>query len=215
MVNIRSYKLSDRARIRYICCEVANRGARIDDYFPDEEITADLLTYYYTEYEPESILVAEVDGVVIGYLTGCTDNRKYGLVFFWLILPLLLLKGVVRGTFINKKQQMMLGVMAKNWRRLAVLRKTSFNSHLGHFHIGILKEYRGKRFGKALIEEFLHYAKLNHVETIIASVHSRNVIACQFFDHLDFRINSTYPMIGINKGQEESYHAIEYVKNLL
>lgn len=214
MVNIRLYQDSDRDRLRYICCEVANRGARIDGYFPDESLTADVLIGYYTDYEPSSILVAEVDGVVVGYLTGCMDNRRYGLVFFWLMLPVLLLKALVRGVFADQYKRLMITTMARNWRRLVVWRKTSFNSHLGHLHIGILKEYRGKHIGRALVEQFLKEAKAAHVETVIASVHSLNKAACQFFDHLDFNVNSTYPMIGINQGQEEAYHAIEYVKEL-
>src|SRR5262245_4028051 len=42
----------------------------------DRESFADLITRYYTDREPESIFVAERDGDVLGYLTGCVDSAR-------------------------------------------------------------------------------------------------------------------------------------------
>ena len=59
-------------------------------FFPDRDVAGDLLTKYYTDYEPQSTFVAECDGRLIGYINGCMDNRRYGLVMFWILMPALL-----------------------------------------------------------------------------------------------------------------------------
>ena len=35
-----------------------------------------MFTSYYTDAEPQSALVAELDGEVAGYLLGCVDSRR-------------------------------------------------------------------------------------------------------------------------------------------
>ena len=212
--NIRPYFPKDRDIIRQLCCDVANRGKPIDSNFPDREIMADLLTIYYTDFEPSSSFIVELDGQCVGYLNGCLDNRRYGLVFFWLILPKLILKAIVRGVFFNHVLLRTCRVMSKNWRRLLVWRKYSFNSHIGHFHIGISQQVRHQHAGQQLVENFINYAKKNNVDLLSASVHSRNEVACAFFNKMGFSVKEKHPMVGIYQGQEEAYYSLEYVKQL-
>ena len=77
-INIRPYQTGDRAALRTLCCDVADRGLPIEHFFSDREVAADLLTKYYTDYEPESTFVAICNGRLVGYINGCTDNRRYG-----------------------------------------------------------------------------------------------------------------------------------------
>ncbi len=72
---IRRYQPSDREAVRRICCDTGFLGSPIDPLFADRETFADFLTAYYTDAEPESFFVLEVDGRVQGYLCGC---RCYG-----------------------------------------------------------------------------------------------------------------------------------------
>src|SRR5690349_14905436 len=66
----RKYRPSDRDIVRQLCCETGLLGTPIDPVFEDREIFADYLTAYYTDWEPESAFVLEVDGEVKGYLLG-------------------------------------------------------------------------------------------------------------------------------------------------
>ena len=79
---IRLYQKSDREALRRICCDVADRGGPIENFFPDRVLVADLLMNYYADYEPEASFVAENSGELVGYINGCFDNRRYGLVMF-------------------------------------------------------------------------------------------------------------------------------------
>ena len=107
-INIRPYNLKDRAALRMLCCDVADRGGPIENFFPDRDLAADLLTKYYTDYEPQSTFVAECDGRLVGYINGCMDNRRYGLVMFWILMPLLLVKGFKRGIFFRRETRQMI-----------------------------------------------------------------------------------------------------------
>src|SRR3954471_22667352 len=68
--SIRSYGASDRTAVRELCCATGFLGHPIDPVFEDRELFADFLTTYYTDYEPESSFVLEVDGEIRGYLLG-------------------------------------------------------------------------------------------------------------------------------------------------
>jgi ribosomal protein S18 acetylase RimI-like enzyme len=62
--------------VRTICCETGYLGDPIEPIYADRRSFADLFTSYYTDAEPESCLVVEVDGQVVGYLLGCLDSSK-------------------------------------------------------------------------------------------------------------------------------------------
>ena len=73
---IRPYQPADREAIRRICFETGYMGEPIDWLWRDRESFADLITRYYTDREPESILVAARGREVVGYLTGCVDSER-------------------------------------------------------------------------------------------------------------------------------------------
>ncbi len=50
---------------------------------------------------PESSFVAERDGQVVGYINSSLDNRRFGLVLMFIIIPFLILKGFIRGVFLR------------------------------------------------------------------------------------------------------------------
>ena len=213
-INIRPYNLKDRAALRTLCCDVADRGGPIENFFPDRDFAADLLTGYYTDYEPQSTFVAECDGRLVGYINGCMDNRRYGLVMFWILMPLLLVKGFKRGIFFRREIRPMVIGMCKNWRRIFVWRRKSFSSHQGHLHIGIRQDDRRQQTGRKLLETLGDYAARLGVGELEASVHDANKVASVFFEAQGFVIRQRNPMIMMREGKEEHYHSLLYVKTI-
>ncbi len=213
-VKIRPFQVADRSYVRAICCDGADRGEPIERFFFDREIAADLLTCYYTDYEPASSFVAEHEGKVVGYINGCLDNRRYGLVMFWILTPGVLIKAFKHGTFLNKIFWQMLWGMMGNWPRLFAWRKQSFHSHQGHMHIGIAKEFRGQHLGRQLMEAFFTYAAPHSPIEMTVSVHDGNIPACRFFEHLGFTATARYPMVMMYNGSLQHYHSIYYVKTI-
>ena len=62
---IRGFRATDRAAVRRLCCQTGFLGAPIDPVYEDHELFADFLTTYYTDHEPESSFVIEMDGEIV------------------------------------------------------------------------------------------------------------------------------------------------------
>jgi len=213
-INIRPYIKEDRDQLRTLCCDVADRGGPIENFFPDRDVAADLLTNYYTDYEPQSTFIADCDGRLVGYINGCMDNRRYGLVMFWLLTPALLAKAFKRGLFFRPEILHLLRGIFKNWRRIFVWRKKSFHSHQGHLHIGIAGDFRGQKLGQKLLEALVGHAARLGISEIAASVNDANKAAEFFFESQGFAVRERYPMVLVREGKEEHYHSLLYVKTI-
>lgn len=209
-VIIRSFTSKDRQAVRTICADTADMGEPVENFFPHRESITDLLCGYYTDYEPESIVVAEVEGKVVGYVLGSLDNRRYGLCMLWIIIPIVLCKAMVRGVFFQQPFWDQVGVMFRNWQRLLNWRKESFHSHQAHMHIGIAKEFRQQHIGCQLTQRFLDYAKNNGVHEVTASVHDGNEGAKQFFLRNHFQVKAEYPMVAYHHNEFHPYRSLLY-----
>jgi len=213
-IDIRPFKAQDKASLRLLCCDVADRGGPIENFFPDRDVAGDMLTKYYTDYEPESTFVAVSDQRLAGYINGCMDNRRYGLVMFWLLMPAMLIKAFKRGLFFKPEIHQLLRGSLKNWRRIFVWRKSSFHSHQGHLHIGIAADFRGQQVGRKLINALVEHALVQGITELAASVHDANKEAADFFEKQGFVVRERYPMVLIRDGKEEHYHSLLYVKTI-
>jgi len=80
---IRSYRKTDRDAVRRLCCQTGFLGTPIDPVYEDRQLFADFLTTYYTDWEPESSFVIEIDGEIRGYLLGSRKPLKNQLYSFW------------------------------------------------------------------------------------------------------------------------------------
>src|SRR5205085_10015258 len=80
---IRSYRSTDRAAVRRLRCQTGFLGELIDPVFDDHELFADFLTTYYTDKEPQSSFVLEIDGEIRGYLLG--SRRPLWNQFYWFL----------------------------------------------------------------------------------------------------------------------------------
>ena len=73
---VRPYRPSDRAAVRLIAYRTGYMGEPADWYWGDFKSFADVFTAYYTDREPESALVAETAGRVVGSLLGCVETQR-------------------------------------------------------------------------------------------------------------------------------------------
>ncbi len=157
---IRTFKTSDRATVRRISCETSFLEHSRHSIIDDDEILADILTRYFTDYEPESCFVAEINGEIHGYIIGAVNEEKMLRIFYRKVFPLIFLKAIFRGFFFKWK----------HWRLffsyLNGFRKQEFGHHINLnplfpsvLHINIDPPFRGKSIGKDLIQCFLNYLK--------------------------------------------------------
>jgi ribosomal protein S18 acetylase RimI-like enzyme len=191
---IRKYRPEDREAVREISWNTADKGRTIDLYFHDHEAVADVLTCYYTDQEPQSLWVAECDGVVVGYLTGCLDTRRCDWGVAWKIIPKAAIKAIGRGA---------LG-RAETWRLLAALAGTALlggkpkvdvDTYPAHLHVNLRQGFRGRGLGRQLIEHFRRQV----LELGLGGIHlvawGDNEAGRRFFEAMGFRLLREQPLL--------------------
>ncbi|HUI07598.1 MAG TPA: GNAT family N-acetyltransferase [Verrucomicrobiae bacterium] len=183
---IRRYQPPDRAGLRQICCDTADAGQPVERFFPDREVFGDLLTNYYTEYEPESVFVAENGGEVVGYVTGCLDTKRFVRVMAWRIVPVVLVKALVRGTLWHPQTIRLLRPNLPMWLKSGTRQSPALNDYPAHLHVNVREGFRGQRLGQRLVEAFCERAKAAGVRGVHAGVSAENPRARHFFEELGF-----------------------------
>ena len=182
---VRPYHHQDRSAVRRIACDTADRGEPVEQFFRDREVFADLVTGYYTEYEPESLWIAEHDGEVIGYLTGCLDSLRRERIMVWRIVPQVLGKAICRGVVFSRQtgRWIIAGLRTQAQKAGPQL---SLKDYPAHLHVNIQQPFRGQQLGRRLLEQFLHQVHATGLKGVHATVRSDNPSSCRFFERAGF-----------------------------
>ena len=155
---IRPYQPGDRPAVRRIACETAFRDdAPRQAILYDDEILADALTRYFTDYEPGSCFVEESCGQVKGYLTGTLDCRAMEQTTFTKIIPALLARAFWRGVFFRISALRFFLNVAGSFLK-GEFRSPDFEAdYPAMLHINIDKNFRGAGLGTRLITRFIAF----------------------------------------------------------
>ena len=211
---IRLYEPRDREAVRRIGCDTADRGEPVERFFADRELVADLLTDYYTDYEPQAAWVAEYEGEVVGYLTGCLDTRAYWRFMTWRVVPRALWKAVGRGRLWSPKTWRLLSAGIKTFQQGGFRREIPVDRFPAHLHVNVQAGLRGQGMGRRLVEQFIAQARAAGVPGIHASVRGDNVPACNLFEALGFVALSRHPVMMPHGEAYQQHDAILYGKPL-
>ncbi|MBU4310278.1 GNAT family N-acetyltransferase [bacterium] len=183
---IRKYRKADRGAIRKICCDTAFMGGPMEKFFDDREILADCLTSYYTDYEPESIFVAELNKEVAGYLIGCKSLKREKKVFITKILPRILLKSFLKGVLFKSKTRSFCVNCFKSFLRGEFNRRGFLHDYPASLHINVDYRFRNMGIGKELIKKYLDYLKIEGVKGVqLTTISSK---AREFFKTTGFTV---------------------------
>lgn len=189
-ITIRKYEPKDRESIRKIFNDTAFFGAPIETYFSDRAFFADFFTLYYTDYEQESVFVAEDINrrEVVGYLTGCI-NTVHMKEFFYPKASLKLLPGLFRKTVIFDKKSLsyLIGLLRSGIKGENSQDKFfDYNRFPSHLHMNIRFEYRDQGIGSRLIQAFFAYLREKNVYGVHLGVFSVNEEAIKFYKKYGF-----------------------------
>jgi len=158
---IRSYRPADRAAVRAICADTGFLGRPIDPVFEDRELFADYLTSYYTDAEPESTFVCELDGEVKGYVMGCRFPKRKAR-FESRTLPGLVLRGLWRN-FTRPYNAATRRYV--RWILTQARKEVPFAPpDIPHFHFNVRPEARSVNATRSMVDIFLKYL-CDHGET--------------------------------------------------
>jgi len=154
---IRKFSPQDKEQVRRISYETAFMGEPSANFFEGDEIIADALTLYFTDFEPQSCFVAESSGQVIGYLIGSKDAALMNTVFNKKILPRLLLKALRKGIFLKNKNILFFISFLRSLLKRE-LRDPDFSRlYPATLHLNIQRGFRGLGIGSQLISVYLDY----------------------------------------------------------
>ena len=207
---IRSYRQSDRAAVRRLCCRTGFLGEPIGPVYEDPELFADFLTTYYTNREPESSFVLELDGEIKGYLLGSRKplrNQLYSFVQnIWLFF-----RALARYPRYNvRSRRFIRWMISHGWREVpAAPRRTP------HFHINLLPEARKISTTRALISAYLSYLYRcgeKRVYGQIVTFESRR--GEKMFERYGFRVLNRAEITKYKAFYPESVYLSTVVKNL-
>lgn len=214
-VVVRPYEPNDRPRVRHICYVTGYIGDPVEWQWRDAESFSDLFSGYYTDAEPESALVAEIDGEVMGYLLGCVDSSKA-----WNPASVFGRQVMRRGIALRP------GTAGFVWRSVGDVIVDAARKRLppapfadprwpAHLHIDLLREARGRGVGAALMRRWLDNLRRAgvpgcHLETI-----AENTGAIAFFESMGFeRRRRPVPAPGMRSPRGERHHLQVMVQSL-
>jgi ribosomal protein S18 acetylase RimI-like enzyme len=164
---IRPYRPEDRTVVRAICADTGFLGKPIDPVFEDRELFADYLTSYYTDAEPESTFVCELDGVVKGYLMGSRFPRRKAR-FERRLIPSLVVRGLWR-YFTRPYNPSSRGYV--RWILTKARKENPFTPpDLPHFHFNLRPEARNVGTSRELVDIFLNYLVQHGDKQVYAQV---------------------------------------------
>jgi len=152
----------------------------------DTESFADLFTSYYTDAEPESALVAELDGAVAGYLLGCVDSRRA-----WNPATIFGRHFLRRGIGLRP------GTAGVVWRSFADVAMDAVRRRLppvsvyderwpAHLHIDLLPSIRGRGVGSTMLRRWLDTLRDSGVAGCHLETLGENHGAIAFFESMGF-----------------------------
>ena len=181
---IRSFKEDDRAPLRKLCADTAFMGEPVERFCPDRELFADWACSYYTDYEPESIFVAEYENQLCGYVMGAKDESRYRKASAELSRPCLN-RALGRLLFEPSSRRLLLSLV-KSFMS-GEFKRPDFSRHYpAHLHINVDKAFRGSGIGSMLMNRFEDYLRSSKVYGArLATISAR---ANRFFQKQGFGI---------------------------
>ncbi len=208
--SIRPFRRSDRAAVRRLCCQTGFLGEAIDPIYQDRELFADFLTTYYTDHEPESSFVLEVEGELRGYLLGCRRPLLNQLYSFQQNV-VLFLRALLRYPRYNQRSRRFIRwLLVNGWREVpAAPRRTP------HFHINLLPDARRIATTRALMSAYLTYLYRSGEKRVygqIVTFESRR--GEKMFERYGFRVMNRAEITKYKAYTPESVYLSTVVKNL-
>lgn len=139
---VRAYAAADRDAVRDLCCRSAFRNRGVGALINDPELFGDFWSAYYTDFEPESLLVADRGGTVVGYLTGCVDTDRYRRVMARNIVPRVLARLMSRAAKGHYRhdphaRRFLIWLVVRSWREEPAIDTASYPAH---YHLNLARD---------------------------------------------------------------------------
>ena len=207
---IRSYRKMDRDAVRRLCCQTGFLGTPIDPVYEDRQLFADFLTTYYTDHEPESSFVLEVEGEIRGYLLGSRrplQNQLYALYQnIWLFF-----RALARYFRYNERSRRFIRwTLVHGWREVPAAPR-----RVPHFHINLLPAARKMSTTRALMSAYLSYLYRCGEKRVYGQIVTfQNRRGVELFERYGFKVLNRAEITKYKAFYPQSVYLSTVIKNL-
>ena len=207
---IRKFEPGDRKRVRQLCCETGFLGNPIDPVFEDRELFADYLTAYYTDWEPESSFVLQVDGQIDGYLLGSRFPLRQQLHSIYQNASLFF-RGLLRlRRYGPASRSFVKWIVCSGWREVPAAPR-----QCAHFHINLLPDARNVATTRALMDAYLAYLHAHGEKRVygqMVTFESRR--GARMFERYGFRVLNRSKISKYDQIHPEPVYLCTVIKDL-
>ena len=186
-IKIRKFQAQDKAAVRQIVYDTALIGESAGLFFKGQEVISDALSLYFTDYEPGSCLVAEINHQIVGYLIGAKNKVNAETIFNRQLAIPLMLKALKCGVFLKIRN---ITFMLRCLKDLLIngIKTPDFNhAYPATLHLNIKEGFRSQDIGSQLIRSYLDYLRIEGVPGVhLATMSDRgaNFFLSQGFQQL-------------------------------
>ena len=186
-VKIRKFEVKDKAAVRQIVYDTAIMGEPAGLFFQGQEVISDAFSLYFTDYEPGSCFVAEINDSIVGYLIGAKNKIMAEVIFNRQIVVPLFFKALKSGIFLNTKNLKFIFSCLIDLFKNGI-KTPDFNKlYPATFHLNIKDGFRGQEIGSRLVNIYLDYLKMEGVPGVhlaTMSAQAANFFLAQGFSQL-------------------------------
>jgi ribosomal protein S18 acetylase RimI-like enzyme len=184
-IKIRKFEAQDRAAVRQIVYDTALMGESAALFFQGQEVISDAFSLYFTDYEPGSSFVAQVNDQVVGCLIGARRKVCAEAVFNGQIVLPLFFKALKSGIFLKIKNIIFIFSCLKNLLINGIKTPDFSRVYPATFHLNIKGGFRGQELGSKLIAAYLEYLRDEKIGGVhLATMSDR---AAKFFSSQGFQ----------------------------
>ena len=160
--SIRSYRFTDLHAVRVIYGDDEFARPQLLQKYPQmREYLADEASHYYTCYEPESILVAEAEGEVVGALLGAVNTTRYKHIYKHHVQPLLI-RRCLSGAY-GLPIWLLPVIQTELASRNVIAPQVDLRQYPAHLHIGVWDNWRRQGIGTSLMAGYTDYLRQKDV----------------------------------------------------
>jgi ribosomal protein S18 acetylase RimI-like enzyme len=189
---IRAYRPADEAAVRRICFETALFGGPMQPVLDDERLFSEAFVGYYLRYATDLLFVAEVGGIVAGYLSGCTDTARYRREFVRRISPRLATRVLLRGYWLRPCLWRWLAAGVRAARQWSAAHTGIETEYPAHCHLNLAVAFQRQGLGRLLLDRFLAELRTRGLEGLHISASAAGGQA--FFSRAGFKLLLEYPL---------------------
>jgi ribosomal protein S18 acetylase RimI-like enzyme len=186
---IRPFVETDTAAVHRIGADTARYGEPVEAIMNDRRLFIDIFMRPYTTHYPDTCWVAEVDGDVVGYLTGCLDTAHHAAMFRQAVL-----RAARRALLLHYRLGWRTVRAGIGFAREMLARPPSpdLAAYPAHLHINVAASQRGQGLGRRLMDTYLDYCRAQHVPGVHLSTSERNHAALHLYRRLGFELLHRY-----------------------